>query len=147
MRAFTILGLMAVLLLALPACDGGDPEEPEPEPVLAQFRVASVTITDVDGTEFLQFAARPTQTIELSLVDIENPVGNSVQFNANNTLVAANSSIQLQDPQFGYFRVSGTWTFRFTYIDEGGAGSQRVVTETINVGALREADNTPVASE
>ncbi len=127
--------LLSVLVLSVGACDSSEPEMIDPGPAPASFRIASRVVTDGNGDEYLLFAARPTETIALSLVNIENPVGQREQFNANNQLVAANDVVDLQAPGFGYFRVSGEWSFRFTYISQGGAGDQVVVTETVNVGA------------
>ena len=126
--------------LTVSACDSEEPE-PEPERVVPTFRVASVTITD-DGTQFLQFAARPDLDVELSSVLIENPAGSTASFNAQNSLVLANEAIALQASDVGYFRVSGEWSFRFTGIDDGGAGERFTTTTTINVGALAPAPPT-----
>ena len=131
--ALSALLVLGVLLVA-PACDSGDPEE-EPVREVPTFRVASVTIND-EGTQFLQFAARPDQDVELSSVRIENPAGATETFNAQNSLVLSGEAIALQASNIGYFRVSGEWSFRFTGIDEGGAGERFTANSTINVGAF-----------
>lgn len=135
--------LLIALAFTVAACDSSEPE-PEPEPTLAQFRIASVVVPGQAGTELLLFTARPTETIELTLVNIENPRGQSIEYITNNQVVAANQPIDLQDDGTGYTRVSGEWTFRFTYISEGGAGQQRIVTETLSVSALTPDGDTPV---
>lgn len=133
LSAFLALGL----ILTASACDSEDPEpEPEPEPIVPTFRVASVTVTDDDGTQFLLFAARPDQDVELSSVLIENPAGATRTFNAGNALVLTNEALDLQNPGEGYFRVSGEWTFTFTGITEGGAGERFTTRRNIEVGAF-----------
>ena len=124
-----ILRFVLLLALALPfaACDSSEPEIPT-------FSVASVTVSD-GADQFLQFVARPSTDVELSSVVIENPVGNTQTFNAGNQLILANDPLPLQDSDFGYFRVSGQWSFRFTGISDGGAGERFTVTTQINVSA------------
>ncbi len=125
--------VLAALVLSVAACDSSEPMEfgvPDPS-----FQVPAIPQSFSDGTAGLQFAAVPDTDIELSSVVIRNPLGDQVTFNAGNTLVLAGTRILLQEPGFIFFRVSGTWSFTFTGINESGAGERFSVSTTVPVAA------------
>lgn len=128
------------LLLGASACDSSDPDpDPDPPaPAAPTFSIASIPVTLGDGSAGLQFAATPNASVTLVEVVITNPIGQTERFNAQNVVVLQNQSTPLQDPNIGYTRISGNWTFRFV-----GARTPTVtggnfdVTTSLTVGAAQ----------
>lgn len=133
------LCLLALVALALPiaACSSSEPEDTETEPP-PSFQIASIVVPFGDGTQGLQFAARPSADVSLVRVDITNPVGNSIVFSPQTAIVLSGQAVQLQNANEAYFRVSGNWTFRF--VGSRAAGSQATfdVTTSLPVSAVME---------
>ena len=136
-RALRFLTLFA-LALSVAACDSSGPEpEPEPEPSAPDpaFQVPSVPQSFADGTPGLQFFAIPNRDVEISSVDIRNPVGDGFRFNAGNALVLQGERILIHDPDFIFFRVSGQWRFTFNGVNDAGSGERYSVVQTVDVSA------------
>lgn len=144
MTTFLSRALYAILFLSFIAvgCDsggGGEDDDPPPPPAAQpSFSIASVVVTLSDGSQGLQFAATPNADIELTRVNIRNPLGQSDVFNANNDVFLSGVSIALQDPGVGYFRVSGDWSFQFIGRRAAGDQSSFDVTVPLSVSAFRE---------
>ena len=140
------------LSLGLTACDsGGDTPTPTPTPTplptpvaAPTFSIASQVVPFDDGSQGLQFYTTPSEDVTLVRVDIKNPVGQSVTFNANNNVALANGTFALQDPSFAYFRISGTWTFTFIGSRAAGDRASFNVVVPLSVGALT-APSVPAA--
>ena len=144
MPQFLTRALYAVLLLSFVAvgCDSGgddnDDDNPPPTTVAPTFSLASVVVTLADGSQGLQFAATPNADVELTRVNIRNPLGQSEVFNANNNVFLSGQSIALQDPGIGYVRVSGDWSFQFIGRRAAGDQSSFDVTVPLSVSAAQE---------
>lgn len=138
MPRFLSLLFVLTLLLGASACDSSDPEpdpDPDPPPTVT-FSVASETVTS-DGQQFLLFDARPSQNVTVTSVIITNPRGDRETFNAQGVTVLQGENVALQDPGFGYFRVSGEWSFQFTgALAPPNSGNYQVTTR-VNVGAAQ----------
>ena len=147
MRAFSLFGLLAVLLLALPACDGGDPEEPEPVDVDPTFEIASRVVTLDDNSQGLQFFVTPNMDVTLNRIEIRNPLGQGGAAPIQNLVILGGQTEALQEDDFGFFRVSGSWRFSFGGTLRNDPTNAFDVTTTLNVSALRETEEPPVASE
>lgn len=138
MPRFLSLLFALTLVLGVTACDSSDPDpDPDPPaPAAPTFSIASIPVTLGDGSAGLQFAATPNASVTLVEVVITNPIGQTERFNAQNVVVLQNQSTPLQDPNIGYTRISGNWTFRFV-----GARTPTVtggnfdVTTSLSVGA------------
>lgn len=113
MRRFAPFTLVALLALALGACDSNEPDPVDPPVNAPTFAISSVPVVFTDGTPGLQFSATPNATVTLAEVVITNPRGQVERFNPGNNNFLSGVAIDLQDPTVGYTRVSGTWNFRF----------------------------------
>lgn len=135
-KIFTPLALFTLACLLFMGCGGDDKptQPPPPPPATPTFTVSSVNVTLQGGADGLQFFAKPSMDIALTRVDLTNPLGGSLIFNAGNIVVLKEQVVALQDPNTGYVRVSGTWTFRFTGTVQP-AGTAFDVIATLNVSA------------
>ncbi len=104
----------------------------EPPPT---FSVASIKVTCNDGSDCIQFFARPDKDVVLVKVVITPPAGDKITFNAGNTTVVAGESVGLQNANTAYIRISGEWRFTFTGNLATGDKSSFEVTATVSVGA------------
>ena len=147
MRAFSLFGLLAVLLLALPACDSGEPEVIEPIDVDPSFEIASRVITLADNSQGLQFFVTPNMDVTLNRIEIRNPLGQGGAAPIQNLVILAGQTEALQDDDFGFFRVSGSWRFSFGGTLRADPTNAFDVTTTLDVSALRESEDVPVATE
>ncbi len=129
--------LYRVALLLLPvllfACGKKGPSEPEAPPP-PKFNISTVNVTLADGSDGIQFFAKPDKDVRLVRVDITNPLGNKTSFNAGGEIYVKDQLIELQAPGTAYIRVSGTWTFEFVGNLEPN-GDNFTVKQTVNVSA------------
>lgn len=134
--------LLIALAFSVAACDSSEPEEPVEQP--PTFSIASRVVTLVDNSQGLQFFATPNDDVSLVRVDVRNPIGQSETFDAQRVIVLSGEVTPLQDPNFGYNRISGTWNFRF--VGSRAAGSQQTfdLTVPLDVSALRPAPEVEV---
>ena len=144
MLPFLSRALYAILFLSFIAvgCDSGgsgeDDDNPPPASVAPSFSIASIVVELADGSQGLQFAATPNADVELTRVNIRNPLGQTDVFNANNNVFLSGVSIALQDPGVGYFRVSGDWSFQFIGRRAAGDQSSFDVTVPLSVSAFQD---------
>ncbi|RMD65950.1 hypothetical protein D6833_02150 [Candidatus Parcubacteria bacterium] len=124
--------------VAVLGCSGGDsnnnPVGPAPNPPPG-FSMASVKVQCNDGSDCIQFFARPDKDVVLVKVVITPPAGDKITFNFGSTTVVANESIGLQNANTAYLRISGEWKFMFTGSLATGDKSSFEVSATISVGA------------
>ncbi len=122
-----------VFALLLIGCKDDSPTEPQ-GPVDPVFTLSSINIELQGGGQGIQFFARSNKDISLIRANIKNPIGNETVFNAGGNVFLTDEVIGLQDPNIGYLRVSGEWTFRFVGNHEPTKESFDV-TQTLNVSA------------
>jgi hypothetical protein len=135
-RTITMSLIAIMVSVSLVAC-GSEEKNPmqqqqEPPPT---FSMASVNVTCNDGSDCIQFSARPSKDVVLVKVVITPPAGNQITFNLNNTTFVSGFDVAVQDANFAYFRISGTWRFEFTGSLATGDKSSFTVSSTVNVGA------------
>ncbi len=131
MKLYKIGILMFTVLLA--GCGKKSPSEPEAPPP-PSFSISTVNVTLADGSDGIQFFAKPDKDVRLVRVDITDPLGNKMSFNAGGEIYVKDQVIQLQAQGTAYVRVSGTWTFEFVGNVEPN-GDNFTVKQTVNVGA------------
>jgi hypothetical protein len=131
----TIVAFILLCSLLNVGCNKDDdgpvgPEEPAPP----SFNISSVNVDLQGGAQGIQFFARTNKDISLIRVNIKNPIGNQDVYNVGGNVFLTDEVIALQDANFGYVRVSGTWEFRFVGNLEPGKQSFDV-TQPLNVSA------------
>lgn len=99
------------------------------------FSMASIKVQCNDGSDCIQFFARPNKDVIVVKVVITPPAGNQITFNAGSSTVVANENVGLQDANVAYFRISGEWKFVFTGSLATGDKSSYEMTATVSVGA------------
>jgi hypothetical protein len=128
------MGIGILLFSALLfGCKDDSPTEPV-GPVDPVFTISSINIELQGGAQGIQFFARSNKDISLIRANIKNPIGNETVFNAGGNVFLTDEVIALQEPNIGYLRVSGEWTFRFVGNHEPTKESFDV-TQTLNVSA------------
>ncbi|WP_412068980.1 hypothetical protein [Rubrivirga sp. IMCC43871] len=127
--------LLAALLFSVAACDSGEPEVLDPPEAQPTFQIASVVVPFGDGTQGLQFAAIPNADVRIVRVDIINPIGNAIVFSPQESVILAGERVPLQAGNEAYFRVSGSWSFRFVGTRAAGSQSSFDVTTPLSVSA------------
>lgn len=131
---YLIMGIGILLFSALLfGCKDDSPTEPV-GPADPVFTLSSINIELQGGTQGIQFFARSNKDISLIRANIKNPIGNETVFNAGGNVFLTDEVIGLQEPNIGYLRVSGEWTFRFVGNHEPTKESFDV-TRTLNVSA------------
>lgn len=119
-------------------CGGGDSNPVAPAPMQdppPNFSTASVRVQCADGSDCIQFFARPSKDVIVVRVEITPPAGNKLTFNAGSVTVVSGENVGLQNANNAYFRISGEWKFLFTGTLATGDKSSYEVTGTISVGA------------
>lgn len=118
-------------------CGGGGNSNPVAPAVTPPptFSMASLNVTCNDGTDCIQFSTRPSKDVVLIKVVITNPSGTEVTFNLGSATVVADQNVALQDPNFAYFRIGGTWKFVFTGNLATGEKTSFEVTSTLSVSS------------
>jgi len=130
---YLTLGLICLIALSYFGCSKNS-TEPETTPP-PKINVASINVQCGDGSDCIQFFARPDKDVIFVKVEITSPVGDKVTYNLNSSTVIKDESIALQDTDFAYFRISGEWKFVFTGNLATGDKSSFEVTSTVNVSA------------
>ena len=130
---YFLLGLICLVAISYFGCSK-DSTSPEPTPP-PKSSVASINVQCGDGSDCIQFFARPDKDVIFVKVEITDPVGDKVTYNLNSSTVIKDESINLQDADFAYFRISGEWKFVFTGNLATGDKSSFEVTSTVNVSA------------
>jgi len=132
----TVLLLLFSGFLFLSACGKDTPAEPEPEVEQPPtFSISTKTVVLQSGEAGLQFFATPSDDVVLVRVEISNPVGEKLIFNAGSITVVKGQVTPIQDPNLAYVKISGTWTLKFVGSRAVGSKSSFDVTTTVNVGA------------
>lgn len=112
-RFNTILMISTVLLLSTSLILSGCKKKKD-EPVTPSFTVTAVTVPLAGGGEGLQFTAVCTNTdVKLTKVTVKDPVGSSIDFNANGNTFIRGQQFDLQAATEAYSKKLGTWTFTF----------------------------------
>ncbi len=134
--SMNIIKLFCFVILAsllITGCSKDDnPTGPE-VPTPPSFAISSHNV-QMGGVDYIQFYARPNMNISLIRVDITNPLGNKQIFNVGGGVFLTEEVIHLQDPNWGYYRISGSWDFRFVGNHEPTKEGFDV-TQTLNVSA------------
>ncbi|MFQ5675091.1 MAG: hypothetical protein ACE5G1_04270 [bacterium] len=129
----------ASLILSACSSDSNNIMQPEmPTVTPPSFNISSVNAQFADGTDGIQFFARPSKDISLIRVEVTNPLNNGVTVNAGGEVFLTDEVMELQDTGFIYFRVSGSWKFRFVGNLEPGKEAFDV-TQSVNVSAKTAA--------
>ena len=138
MKINTLLSTILMVCFVALGCSSDNnsvaPTGPIQDPPPA-FNMASVNLQCNDGSDCIQFSARPSKDVILVKVVITPPAGNQITFNLGSSTFIANRDVGLQDVNFAYFRISGGWTFVFTGSLASGDKSSFEVSATVNVGA------------
>lgn len=138
MKAKMLFVVFFIASLAVVGCGGNggnnNPVAPAKDPPPA-FNMASIKVQCNDGSDCIQFFARPDKDVLLVKVVITPPAGDKITFNFGSATVVANESIGLQNANQAYLRISGEWKFVFTGNLATGDKSSFEVTATISVGA------------
>jgi hypothetical protein len=112
-RLNTVLVVSMLLLLSAGILLSGCKKK-EDEPITPTFTVTAITVPLVGGGEGLQFTAVCTNTdVKLTKVTIKDPVGSSLDFNANGNTAIKNQQFDLQGAGEAYLKKLGTWNFTF----------------------------------
>jgi|GEM_PF-757362 len=119
MRSLKNVKLVSTLLLLLSlflfGCSKDDsPTGPEEVPP-PNFSLSSRNVQLQGGAEGIEFYALPNRDVRLVRVDITNPIGQSINFNAGGQvfITGQGNPIALQQQGTAYTRLSGNWNFRF----------------------------------
>jgi hypothetical protein len=90
----------------------------QPAPVID---ISAQVVKNDQGIDCLLFRAIPKENLNLNSVKITNPLGDSITYNLNGTLVLPATAIDLQASGVCYGKFSGEYTFFFTGIRPGGS--------------------------
>ena len=131
-----LLTVLIACFVALGCSSDSNPAAPEPtQDPPPTFSMASIKVQCNDGTDCIQFSARPSKDVILVKVVITTPAGTQITFNAGSSTIVANENVALQDANFAYFRISGEWKFVFTGSLATGDKSSYEVISTVSVSA------------
>ncbi|MFQ5752617.1 MAG: hypothetical protein ACE5HI_11525 [bacterium] len=134
-RILTAFVLMTLALSLYLGCGGDNKNPAAPQaPTPPSFTISSVNVDLADGSAGIQFFGKSSKDVSLIKVNIANPIGGEITFNAGGDVFLKDEVIALQDANTGYFRVSGSWTFKFIGNLEPSKDSFEV-TQSLNVSA------------
>jgi len=132
-RSALLLALMASLIVTACGKKDSGPTEPQAPPP-PTFSISTVNVTLADGSDGIQFFAKPDKDVRLVRVEVTDPLGNKQTVNVGGQIFVKDQVIALQPQGTAYVKVSGTWKFLFVGNVEPN-GENFNVTQTVNVSA------------
>ncbi|MHB8842571.1 MAG: hypothetical protein ACYC56_12450 [Candidatus Aquicultor sp.] len=127
--------LIVILVIAMSGCKKSDNNPVTPPPTVPpDFNISAQPVTLATGDAGLTFSAHcTTDDVNLIKVVVQNPIGNSQTFNANNNLFLKDEEFQCQNAGTGYVKYLGTWSLTFAGNKASGSKASFTVTKTLSV--------------